>query len=656
MSLNQELADLFARFASLMDLKGAAVFKAIAFNKVSRILEDLTSDVRQLHEAGELKGLAGVGESSRAIIEDYLATGRSKDYDEVAATVPPGLMGMLAINGLGPKTVRLLWNERGITSIDELSAAIDAGKLEGLAGIGAKKIESIKQGIALRQSAAGRVGIGEAIKIAGPMLEAVRALPGVARAEVAGSLRRGRETIGDVDIICALREPGSATAGDATAGDATAGDATAGDAKAVHAKAGHATTGDATARDAQSGDVAAGDAEAAKAGAGRAASGAGEAVTKAFSELPGVTRVLGQGVTKASVLVEGGMQVDLRVVPLANFGAAMLYFTGSKDHNVRLRGMANDHGWTLNEWGIFPAAEFEGLKRKPGEPPTMAALASESEAAVYKQLGLAFIAPELREARDEVERASTGRLPKLIEIGDIRGDLHTHTHASDGHNSIEEMVEAARARGYGFLGITDHSKSQTIANGLTKDRLLKHAAAIRKVAGQLKGFTLLAGCEVDILADGSMDFEDAVLAELDFVVGSPHVALKQDQEKATARLLRAIENKFVTIIGHPTGRLINTRAGLPLDFAKVFAAAAASGTVLEINAGYPRLDLNDLHARAALEAGCVLTINTDAHSTQGLGGMGLGITVARRAGAEAKDVINTFTPAKLAKVLGAKRG
>ena len=350
---------------------------------------------------------------------------------------------------------------------------------------------------------------------------------------------------------------------------------------------------------------------------------AGARVSAAFVQFPEVERILGQGVTKASVLTAGGLQVDLRIVPAAHFGAALLYFTGSKDHNVKLRGRAIDAGMTLNEWGLYRGSAFgssASAKKKAaaitpdlqgasddslaqpakevGKPPSAKAVASQTEADVYAALKLQYIEPELRELRGEIEASDQGRLPRLVETSDIRGDLHSHTTASDGTNTIEEMAAAAQAMGYEYLAITDHSKSQVIANGLSAERLLRHVAAIHKAGAKLKGITLLAGCEVDILADGRLDYEDAVLAELDIVVASPHLALKQDEAKATDRIVRAIENPYVNVIGHPTGRLIGRREGLPLNFERIFAAAAASGTALEINAGYPRLDLSDVHCAA----------------------------------------------------------
>ena len=596
MSLNNQLADIFSAIASILEIKGENRFKAIAMGKVSRILGDMTFDVRESVEKGTIKDIEGIGESSRKIIEEFVRTGRSNDYEEVSASVPPGLLELLRIPGLGPKTIALFWKERGVTSLAELVTAIDKGTLAGLKGVGEKKIEQIKQGIAMLSQASTRRGLVDALPIAEALAMRLRKLPEVGQVEIAGSLRRRRETIGDVDLICAIKK-----------------------------------------------------------------SDDGEAVSKAFVTFPEVQRVLGQGTTKASVVTAGGLQVDLRIVPPDNFGAALLYFTGSKEHNVRLRGRAQDKGMTLNEWGLYKLTDYDGAdeqsraKKETGRPPGVKAVASGSEEDVYAALGLAWVAPELREDRGEVELAATGKLPKLIELSDIRGDLHNHTTASDGVNTIEQMAEAAMELGYKFLGITDHSKSQVIARGLDESRLMKHVEAIHKVGLKLKGITLLAGCEVDILADGRLDFDDAILKELDIVVASPHIALRQDESKATDRIVRAIENPYVNIIGHPTGRLINQREGLPLNWTRVLGAAASTGTALEINAGWPRLDLSDIHARGALQNGVMLSINTDAHAVEQFAQMTLGIGVARRAGAEAGRVINCMTMEALRKFLKKKR-
>lgn len=592
MSLNSELSDLFRTFAQVMEIRGESVFKSIAFSKVSRLLKDMTFDIKKAYDDGELDEIEGIGASSRKIIEDYIKNGKSKDFEEVAATVPAGLIPLLDVPSLGPKTIAILWNQRGVTSVDDLKKAIADNKLEGLPGLGEKKIAAIRDGLALMEKSAGRVALPLALAIGQNVLDFVRDINGVVRAELTGSLRRRKETIGDLDIVCSVKS-----------------------------------------------------------------ASVGEKITATFVKLPGVQRVLGQGATKASVLTDQGIQIDLRVVPDQNFGAAVLYFTGSKEHNIRLRGIAQDQGMTLNEWGLYNLSEYEKAAKKTAEAPTAKPVASKTEEDVYQALGLRYVEPEMREDRGEIDAASKmAGLPALISLADIKGDLHTHTTASDGAASIEEMAEAAKAKGYQFLAITDHSKSQTIANGLTAERLLKHVDAIHKAGAKIKGIHLLAGCEVDILADGRLDFDDDVLKELDVVVASPHIALKQDSAKATDRILRAIDNKYVHIIGHPTGRLIGSREGLPLDFERIFKAASQNGTALEINSGYPRLDLSDLHARSAIQAGCKISINTDAHSTDGLDWMHLGIAVARRAWVPASEVINCMSWDKLQLFLSAKRG
>jgi DNA polymerase (family 10) len=591
MSLNHELAKIFSTMAALMEIKGESVFKSIAFGKVGRLLENMTDDVRDHVEQGTLKDIEGVGASSQKLIEEYARTGRSTDYEELSASVPAGLIPLMQIPSLGPKTIGMLWRERGVVDMEGLVKLLDSGGMKGLKGIGDKKIESIKEGIAMRSQSAGRKGIVEALPIAEALVEQLRALKQVKHAEFAGSLRRRRETIGDVDLVCALKDGSRGTE-----------------------------------------------------------------VAEAFTKFPEVQKVLGAGNAKASVITAGGLQVDLRIVPAECYGAALMYFTGSKEHNVRLRGRALDQKLTLNDWGLYKLDEWEKTKRVSGEQPPIKPVAGKSEAEIYKKLGLPYIEPELREDRGEVEAAEKGKLPELIALADIRGDLHSHTTASDGVATIEQMAEAAIERGYKFLAITDHSKSQAIANGLSAERLLLHVKAIHKVNDKLKGkIHLLAGCEVDILVDGRMDYEDAVLAELDYVVGSPHVSLKQDEDKATDRIVRAIETRYVNVIGHPTGRLIDKRAGLPLRFDRVFKAAAATGTALEINAGYPRLDLNDIHSRAAIAAGCKLSINTDAHSPEEFDQMILGVGVARRAWATKGDVINCMTWDQLKAFIAKKR-
>jgi DNA polymerase (family 10) len=594
MSLNDEISTLFLNLSALMELRGDNVFKVIAFQKVGRIVRDLNIDLKKCIEENKLCEVEGIGKGSQQIIEEFVSSGKSTVYEEVTASVPGGLVPMMQIEGLGPKTINLFWKTLDITSLEGLEKAIASGKLEGIKGLGEKKIATIKKGIEDYKSrlAGGtvtmRTGIVYAMEQAQPLLEAVRKMPGVIRAEIAGSLRRRCETIGDVDLIAAADMQ-------------------------IAAK-----------------------------------------VIEQFTKLPGVIQTLGAGESKGSVKVSNGMQVDLRVVPEENFGAALLYFTGSKQHNVKIRGLSLKKKMTLNEWGLYKLDEYEKAEKKTAQAPKLKPVASKSEADVYKKLGMEFVEPELREDRGEVEAALSGTLPKLIELADYRGDLHTHTTASDGTASIEEMAQAAIERGYEFLAITDHSKAQAIANGLSVERLLAHIKEIRKVSERLK-FKILAGSEVDIMVDGRMDYEDAVLAELDFVVASPHISLKQDSAKATDRLVRAIESKYVNVIGHPTGRLINKRAGLSPDMPRLFKAAAATGTALEINASYPRLDLNDVNARGAIDAGCMLSINTDSHSTEEFDQIGWGISVARRGWVTKNHAINCMKFSELMKFIAKKR-
>ena len=587
---NKALSAMFQTMARVLDVKGDGGFRAASFQKVSRLLDEMPRDVAAVHaEGGEkaLAGLSGIGKSSAKIIADFVSGGRSVDYDELLASVPEGLLAMLDIPGMGPKTVHAVWQERGVTTVDGLAAAIADGSLEGIKGLGKKKLDSIQQGIDLLQKGSERRGIGSATKVATAVLDRLRDLPNVARAEVAGSLRRGRETVGDLDFLV-------------VADDAAA-------------------------------------------------------TLTAFSEFPEVGRVLVKGEAKCSVVTHDGLQCDCRVVPAGHFGAAFMYFTGSTEHNKALRNLAIARGRTLNDWGVFERDSWEKQDRRAGGVPTVGPEAAKTEEEVYAWFDLPWIPPEMRENRGEIELARDDKLPKLVERGDYRGDLHTHTTASDGTASILDMAEAAKAIGHKFLAITDHSKSQVQANGLDAKRLLKHAAAVRAANDEIDGIDLLIGTECDILSDGRLDYEDAVLAELDWVVASPHVALRQDAAKATDRLLRAVDNPHVNAIGHPTGRLINKRLGLPIDVAAVAKRAAETGTALEINSAYPRLDLNDTHARMALDAGCVLTINTDAHSTRGLDGLAFGLATARRAWATKADVLNCRTAAEVRAFVAAKR-
>jgi DNA polymerase (family 10) len=571
---NAEVARVFDEIADLLEIKGEDPFRINSYRRVARTVSDLATDINDLAARDELATLPGVGKASAEKIQLLLHTGHIPLREELAAEVPQSLLQLLHIPSVGPKKVALLWKERGVQSLDDLKAAIRAGNLVDLKGFGTKSIEQIQRGIEFLERSAGRTRLGDAWEIATRIRAALLDLKGVARVEPAGSLRRGCETIGDLDLLCIARN--------------------------------------------------------------------GEAVIEKFTAWPGVTAVLGAGGTKGSVLVELGhgqtIQVDLRVVPAASFGAAWQYFTGSKEHNIRLRELAQKRGWSLNEYGLT-----EGKR----------VIASRTEEDIYAALDLPWLPPELREDRGELDLK---QVPKdLLTLKHIRGDLHMHTTASDGRNTIEEMVAAAQALGYQYVCITEHSPASVIANGLKPPRLKEHIKAVRAAAKKLKSITVWIGTEVDIHADGTLDYPNDVLAELDFVTASIHAGMGHDQEANTRRTLAAMANPYVHCIGHPTGRLINEREAMPLDMEAIAKEAARTGTALEINANYYRLDLKDQHARLARELGATIAICTDAHVIGQLAQMQFGIITARRAWLCKKDVLNTRAAKDVAAFVAAKR-
>ncbi len=585
---------MFQQMADVLEVLGANRFKVIAFQKAARVLGELTEDVAAM-DAQQLRSIEGIGKGMADRIEEFLKTGRLTEASDLAEKVPPGVVKMLDIPGLGPKTVSMLWREAGLEDIPSLTKALDTGELEDLKGFGKKKIENIRKNLAFMEQAGKRVRLGQAQPLALWFIEQLSQLKQVKRIDYAGSLRRGRETIGDIDLLVEAKKEDAKAVMDAFVGLDVVADVSAHGETKSSIRTGESSEG---------------------VGASGGTSGGG---------------------------ASGGMQVDLRVVPTESYGAALMYFTGSKEHNVKLRERAISLGMKLNEWALED--------QKTGKP-----VAGKTEEEVYKALKLAWVPPELREDRGEVALAEADELPKLIELKDIKADLHMHTTASDGTWTIEQLALAAAARGHHTVAITDHSKGQVQANGLSDRRLEKHIIAIRKVAEKLKGtITVLAGSEVDIHADGSLDYPDSLLKELDVVVASPHGALSQAPDVCTKRFLVAMENPYVTIMGHPTGRLINRREGLSPDMSALFKAAAERNIAMEINANHWRLDLRDTHARAAIAAGVKLSINTDAHGEADLDQLPYGIQTARRAGATKKDVINCMTKASLAKWLKSTR-
>jgi DNA polymerase (family X) len=562
---NQELAKLFDRTADVMAVKGENSFRVLAYRKIGRVLEEMTQDIEAVAKAGGLEDIPGIGKSSADKIHEYLRTGKISEFESIWAEVPAGVMAMTNIPSLGPKTAAMLWQEAGITSPEQLKAKIEAGQLKDLPGLGEKKLQKILQGIVFMAGNKGRMRLGEALPLAQQLEAFLKTVPGVKRVAYCGSLRRAKETIGDIDLVVAADE------------------------------------------------------------------GQGTEIGKAVTGHELCAEVLGAGPTKTSFRIANGTQVDVRVIPPESWGAAIQYFTGSKEHNVRVREIAAKQGLKLNEWGLFK-----------GET----AIAGKTEEGIYEALGMAWLPPEMREDRGEIDLAQKMFKEKAhpwtaLELADIHGDLHMHTVASDGHRTIEEMVAEVKRRGYKYVAITDHSKSQFQANGLKVDRLLEHIKAIHAVAKEVKGILVLAGSEVDILADGSLDYEDDVLAKLDWVVASPHAALTQDSEAATQRLVRAAANPYVHVLGHPTGRLVPDRRGLEPDMQKVIFAAARSGVAVELNANYHRLDLRDIHLRMAVDADVPICINTDAHDLDHMDLMLYGILTARRGWVRKENVLNT---------------
>ncbi|UCF79638.1 MAG: DNA polymerase/3'-5' exonuclease PolX [Candidatus Eiseniibacteriota bacterium] len=565
---NRAIAEMFGRIADALEMKGELPFRVNAYRKASRVIQDLREDIEDIWKEGRLRDIPGIGEGMAQKIEQFLSTGSMDKYEEVVREVSPDLIELLGIQGLGPRTLFMAQQKLNVRNLDDLSRVIENGSLEALPGMGAKKVENIRKGMQLFLASMERISLGVALPVAEEMIERLRKTTGVTRISMAGSLRRYKETVGDIDVLCEGK----------TGGD----------------------------------------------------------IIQKFTTLPGVVRVLASGETKGSVLVEGGTQVDLRVVEPDSFGSALQYFTGSKAHNIRLREMAKKRGLKISEYGVFRGTEKVGGR---------------DEEDIYSAVGLPLIPPELREDWGEIEAAMEGRLPELVSSADMRGDFHVHSSYSDGSDSIASIAEKAAAMGYSFVAICDHSKTARYAGGMNKDTLLAQMEEIRSVNSGLKGFRVLAGIEVDIMADGRLDFSDEILGKLDVVVASVHSGFKQ---RVTERILAAMKNPHVDIIGHPTGRLISRREGYEVDLERVMRGAAETGTALEINAYYDRMDLSDLNCRKAKELGVSLAIGTDAHHLEQLEFAKFGLGVARRGWLEKRDLLNTFTLNQLAKRMAPK--
>ncbi|MGE5576552.1 MAG: DNA polymerase/3'-5' exonuclease PolX [Syntrophothermus sp.] len=605
---NIEVAWVFRELADLVEISGDNPFKARAYRAAAHAIEALPAPLAQLEAEGKLREIPGVGEAIAKKINEILATGTSALLERLRAQIPPGVIEMTAIPGVGPKLAHTFYHELGISTIPQLYEAAKARRLRELRGVGVKLEQKILRGIEFLESRgiAHREGgplplpgfgdpspaipLGVALPIAEEIRAELARVSVVARVEIAGSLRRRREMIGDVDLLAASEAP--------------------------------------------------------------------ERVMELFLKMPQVWKVLAQGPTRASVLTRAGIQLDLRVVAPHEFAAAWQYFTGSAQHNVKLRHLARQRGYKLNEYGLFRAdSDSDGARGNPAgnAPGDRGRDEINSEADLYRRLGLAYIEPELREGRGEIEAAAQGALPELVELGDLRGDLHVHSTASDGIATLEQLLSAAEARGYEYLGICDHSRSLAIAHGLTAERLGQQGEVIKEFNARA-GVRLLRGIEVDILSDGRLDFPDEILAELDLVVASVHSGFKQDGQTMNRRIEAALKNPHVDILGHPSGRMLGRRPPYQVDLDFVIETAARTGTVLEINASPERLDLNDIMTQKAVEHGVMVAINSDAHSLEQFNNYpSYGVAVARRGWATAENVLNTLTYRELLKRLSRRR-
>lgn len=559
---NAELATIFNNIGDLLELKGEVVFKVRAYQKAARAIEHHPMELAQIFEQEGEEGLSnvpGVGAAINKKIRELLTTGKLEFYEKLKAEFPEGVITLIDVPGIGPKTALKISSELGVSTVEELEKALQSGAVAALPGLGEKAAANILRHVQTLRTKDRRIPLWQALSVVQEIIGELRNCPGVHQLAPAGSVRRYRETIGDVDIMGTAEDP--------------------------------------------------------------------ELVINTFVGLPQVREVLVHGPKKASILVHKGLQVDLRIVEDEIYGSLIQYFTGSQQHNVLLRERARRQGLSLNEYGI--------TNLETGEVEKFA-----TEEAFYQRLGLQYIPPELREGLGEIDRAAEGSLPDLLTIDDIKGDLHSHTTASDGRNSLEEMVQAARNAGLEYLAITDHSVGRGIASGLNEERLLQQISQVRELNSRADGIELLTGSEVDIRADGSLDYPDDLLEKLDVVVASVHSAMGQDKDVMTQRIIKAMHNPHVDIIGHPTCRLIGGREPVDLDIDAIFKAAVETGTALEIDAQPTRLDLKDSYIYRAREVGVPMVIDSDSHAVEQFENLGLGVSIARRGWCESKHILN----------------
>ncbi|MFP4533910.1 MAG: DNA polymerase/3'-5' exonuclease PolX [Desulfobacterales bacterium] len=572
---NKEIRDIFNQVADLMEIKGANPFRVRAYREAARFIDGMSEQMHKLvQEEADLTRFRGIGKDLAEKIKEIVATGQLDDLQELKTELPPTLLDLLAIPALGPKKVAAIYHKLGVSTVEELKTAAETGKIAELEGFGKKSQEKILNSLGeLKKDAGKRILYSDAEPVAAALDEHIRNQAGARQVTIAGSFRRGRETVGDLDMLATCRR-------------------------------GHE-----------------------------------DEIMKAFVEFEDVARIDAHGQTKSSVHLRSGLQVDLRIVPQVSYGAALHYFTGSKAHNVAVRKLAVESNLKINEYGVYRNEER---------------IAGETEEAVYETVGLSYIEPELRENMGEIEAAQAGALPDLITVADIRGDLHLHTIRSDGRNTISEMAEAAVKRGYEYFAVTEHSKQVAMAGGLNEKQLREHMAEIDKINEKTDGITILKGIEVDILPDGSLDLPDAVLKELDVVIGSVHYQQRLAGPKQTERIIRAMDNPYFQILGHATARLINRREPMDVDLEAIIDAARQRGVTIELNSQPDRLDLPHNYCKTAAEQGVKIVISTDAHSTDNLNYIRNGVTEARRGWLTKKDVLNTRPLSKLLTAL--KRG
>ncbi|MBI4684082.1 MAG: DNA polymerase/3'-5' exonuclease PolX [Nitrospirae bacterium] len=570
---NQEIAGIFNEIADLLEINGENPFRIRAYRRAAQNIDGLPKDVAELPKE-ELLKIPGIGHDLADKIKEYLSNGKIQSHEELKKQVPVGLSVLLTVPSLGPKTAKLLYERLKIKNVDELERLAREHKLAGLPGIKDKTEENILKGIEMIKRGKERQPLGRVLPIATDIVEHLKENKNVKKISIAGSLRRWKETVRDIDILVTSTNPND--------------------------------------------------------------------VMKSFVHLPHVKEVLMQGPTKSSIIIKEGLQVDLRVVEDESFGAALAYFTGSKEHNIRLREMAVKKGLKINEYGIFREKDNKKMGGK-------------NEDDIYKVLGLAYIPPELREDTGEIETALNNSLPELVELEDIKGDLHVHSRFSDGSHTFKELIDAAKERGYEYIAITDHSKGLGVARGLSEERLMEEKKEIDAINKKLRGFKLLMGIEVDIRSDGRMDFENDILSKMDIVVASIHSGFRQSKEQLTKRIVSAMKNPYVSVIAHPTGRLIGERDPYDIDLEQVLNMAKETGTAIEINAYPLRLDLNDIYVKKAKKFGVKFVISTDTHVITQFDFMHYGVSIAKRGWLEKKDVLNTLGYDQLIRELKKKR-